>query len=215
MSKEVRKRIDEALEDCPEVLSYTTSEGVELFSFNKLLSILLHSGVDYRSSIIPGRDREYSESNGLTMNLYSTERKIEIVETFFNFAEVSYLEMVKYNFPKIYRYFSKIQDMPYKLLITYRNDESNPWIDYYYVAYSGDKNLVAVSLGDSSKDYEIVYDEILQSYHLLNRVPKNISMHGSAFSSLLFSRNSSRNTPLSDYVHKEIKNSLEEIFGKI
>lgn len=62
--------------------------------------------------------------------------------------------------------------MPYKLLITYRNDESNPWIDYYYVAYSGDKNLVAVSLGDSSKDYEIVYDEILQSYHLLNRVPK-------------------------------------------
>lgn len=75
MSKEVRKRIDEALEDCPEVLSYTTSEGVELFSLNKLLSILLHSGVDYRSSIIPGRDREYSESNGLTMNLYLRKEK--------------------------------------------------------------------------------------------------------------------------------------------
>ena len=27
------------------------------------------------------------------------------------------------------------------------------------------------------------------------------------------SRNISKNTPLSDYVHKEIKNSLEEIFG--
>ncbi|MCK4030088.1 NACHT domain-containing protein [Streptococcus iners] len=214
MSKEVRKRIDEALEDCPEVLSYTTSEGVELFSLNKLLSILLHSGVDYRSSIIPGRDREYSESNGLTMNLYSTKRKIEIVETFFNFAEVSYLEMVKYNFPKIYRYFSKFQDMPYKLLITYKDDESNPWIGYYHVAYSGDKNLVEVSHSDSFKNYEGAYDEIIQSYNLLNRVPKDISTHESAFSNLLFSRNISKNTPLSDYVHKEIKNSLEEIFGK-
>ncbi|WP_117276667.1 NACHT domain-containing protein [Streptococcus intermedius] len=215
MSKEVRKRIDEALEDCPEVLSYTTSEGVELFSLNKLLSILLHSGVDYRSSIIPGRDREYSESNGLTMNLYSTKRKIEIVETFFNFAEVSYLEMVKYNFPKIYRCFSKFQDMPYKLLITYKDDESNPWIGYYHVAYSGDKNLVEVSHSDSFKNYEGAYDEIIQSYNLLNRVPKDISTHESAFSNLLFSRNISKNTPLSDYVHKEIKNSLEEIFGKI
>ncbi len=214
MSKEVRKRIDEALEDCPEVLSYTTSEGVELFSLNKLLSILLHSGVDYRSSIIPGRDREYSESNGLTMSLYSTKRKIEIVETFFNFAEVSYLEMVKYNFPKIYRYFSKFQDMPYKLLITYKDDESNPWIGYYHVAYSGDKNLVEVSHSDSFRNYEGAYDEIIQSYNLLNRVPKNISTHESAFSNLLFSRNISKNTPLSDYVHKEIKNSLEEIFGK-
>lgn len=214
MSKEVRKRIDEALEDCPEVLSYTTSEGVELFSLNRLLSILLHSGVDYRSSIIPGRDREYSESNGLTMSLYSTKRKIEIVETFFNFAEVSYLEMVKYNFPKIYRYFSKFQDMPYKLLITYKDDESNPWIGYYHVAYSGDKNLVEVSHTDSFKNYEGAYDEIIQSYNLLNRVPKNISTHESAFSNLLFSRNISKNTPLSDYVHKEIKNSLEEIFGK-
>ena len=215
MSKEVRKRIDEALEDCPEVLSYTTSEGVELFSLNKLLSILLHSGVDYRSSIIPGRDREYSESNGLTMSLYSTKRKIEIVETFFNFAEVSYLEMVKYNFPKIYRCFSKFQDMPYKLLITYKDDESNPWIGYYHVAYSGDKNLVEVSHSDSFKNYEGAYDEIIQSYNLLNRVPKDISTHESAFSNLLFSRNISKNTPLSDYVHKEIKNSLEEIFGKI
>lgn len=214
MSKEVRKRIDEALEDCPEVLNYTTSEGVELFSLNKLLSILLHSGVDYRSSIIPGRDREYSESNGLTMSLYSTKRKIEIVETFFNFAEVSYLEMVKYNFPKIYRCFSKFQDMPYKLLITYKDDESNPWIGYYHVAYSGDKNLVEVSHSDSFKHYERAYDEIIQSYNLLNRVPKDTSTHESAFSNLLFSRNISKNTPLSDYVHKEIKKSLEEIFGK-
>lgn len=215
MSKNVRKRIDEILQDCPEVARYTTSEGVELFSLNKLLSVLLHSGVDYRSSIIPGRDREYSESNGLTMNLYSTKRKIEIVETFFNFAEVSYLEMVKYNFPKIYRCFSKFQDMPYKLLITYKDDESNPWIGYYHVAYSGDKNLVEVSHSDSFKNYEGAYDEIIQSYNLLNRVPKDISTHESAFSNLLFSRNISKNTPLSDYVHKEIKNSLEEIFGKI
>ena len=215
MSKEVRKRIDEALEDCPEVLSYTTSEGVELFSLNKLLSILLHSGVDYRSSIIPGRDRDYSESNGLTMNLYSTKRKIEIVETFFNFAEASYLEMVKHNFPNIYRYFSKFQDMPYKLLITYKDYERDPWICYYHVACSGDRNLVEVSLGDSFKDYESANDEILQSYQLLGRIPKNSSIYRSAFSNLLFSRNFSENTPLSNHVYEEIRNSLEEIFGKI
>ncbi|HFI0335470.1 TPA: hypothetical protein ACGOVZ_002181, partial [Streptococcus suis] len=106
------------------------------------------------------------------------------------------------------------QDMPYKLLITYKDDESNPWIGYYHVAYSGDKNLVEVSHSDSFKNYEGAYDEIIQSYNLLNRVPKNISTHESAFSNLLFSRNISKNTPLSDYVHKEIKNSLEEIFGK-
>ncbi|MCB5158933.1 hypothetical protein LGW77_02565 [Streptococcus mutans] len=215
MSKEVLTRINEVLQGHPEVSSFTTSEGIELFSLNKLLTSLLHSGVNYRNSIIPGRDKEYSESNGLTMNLYSTKRKIEIVETFFNFAEVSYLEMVKYNFPNIYRYFSKFQDMPYKLLITYRDDESNPWIGYYHVAYSGDKNLVEVSHSDSFKNYERAYDEIIQSYNLLNRVPKDISIHRSAFSNLLFSRNFSKNTPLNDYVHKEIKNSLEEIFGKI
>lgn len=215
MSKNVRKRIDEILQDCPEVASYTTSEGVELFSLNKLITILLQSDVDYRSFVIPDRDREYSESNGLVMNLYSTKRKIKIVETFLNFAEASYLEMVKYNFPNIYRYFSKIQDMPYKLLVTYKDDERNPWIGYYHVAYSGDKNLIEVSLGDLSKCYEKIYDEILQSYHSLNRVPKDVSSRSSDFSTLLFSRNSSGNTPLSDYVHKEIEKSLEEIFGKM
>ena len=215
MSKNVRKRIDEILQDCPEVASYTTSEGVELFSLNKLITILLQSDVDYRSFVIPDRDREYSESNGLVMNLYSTKRKIKIVETFFNFAEASYLEIVKYNFPNIYRYFSKIQDMPYKLLVTYKDDERNPWIGYYHVAYSGDKNLIEVSLGDLSKCYEKIYDEILQSYHSLNRVPKDVSSRSSDFSTLLFSRNSSGNTPLSDYVHKEIEKSLEEIFGKM
>ena len=215
MSKNVRKRIDEILQDCPEVASYTTSEGVELFSLNKLITILLQSDVDYRSFVIPDRDREYSESNGLVMNLYSTKRKIKIVETFFNFAEASYLEIVKYNFPNIYRYFSKIQDMPYKLLVAYKDDERNPWIGYYHVAYSGDKNLIEVSLGDLSKCYEKIYDEILQSYHSLNRVPKDVSSRSSDFSTLLFSRNSSGNTPLSDYVHKEIEKSLEEIFGKM
>ena len=215
MSKRVRNRIDEILQDYPEVARHTTSEGVELFSLNKLLTILQQSDVDYKSFVMPGRDREYSESNGLVMNLYSTKRKIKIVETFFNFAEVSYLEMVKYNFPNIYRYFSKIQDMPYKLLVTYKDDERNPWIGYYHVAYSGDKNLIEVSLGELSEGYEKIYDEIIQSYQSLNRVPKDVSSHRSAFSTLLFSRNFSGNTPLSDYVHKEIEKSLEEIFGKM
>ena len=83
------------------------------------------------------------------------------------------------------------------------------------MAYSGDKNLIEVSLGDLSKCYEKIYDEILQSYHSLNRVPKDVSSRSSDFSTLLFSRNSSGNTPLSDYVHKEIEKSLEEIFGKM
>lgn len=214
MDKKVRKIIEEILQECPKVASFTTSEGVELFSLNKLLTILLHSGVNYNNSIIPGRDRDYSESNGLTMNLYSTKRKIEIVETFFNFAEASYLEMVKCNFPNIYRYFSKFQDMPYKLLITYKDYERDPWISYYHVACSEDRNLVEVSLGDSFKGFESANDEILQSYQLLGRIPKNSSIYRSAFSNLLFSRNFSKNTPLSNHVYEEIRNSLEEIFGK-
>ncbi|HEM4744489.1 TPA: hypothetical protein U1058_000342 [Streptococcus suis] len=214
MDKKVRKIIEEILQDCPKVASFTTSEGVELFSLNKLLTILLHSGVNYNNSIIPGRDRDYSESNGLTMNLYSTKRKIEIVETFFNFAEASYLEMVKCNFPNIYRYFSKFQDMPYKLLITYKDYERDPWISNYHVACSEDRNLVEVSLGDSFKGFESANDEILQSYQLLGRIPKNSSIYRSAFSNLLFSRNFSKNTPLSNHVYEEIRNSLEEIFGK-
>ncbi|MBL6538796.1 hypothetical protein JNG37_08605 [Streptococcus suis] len=36
----------------------------------------------------------------------------------------------------------------------------------------------------------------------------------SAVSNLLFSRNSSENIPLSNHVYEEIRNSLEEIFGK-
>lgn len=39
MSIEVRKKIDEILKNFPEV---TTSEGIELFSLNNLLDILLN-----------------------------------------------------------------------------------------------------------------------------------------------------------------------------
>lgn len=214
MSIEVRKKIDEILKNFPEV---TTSEGIELFSLNNLLDILLNSGINYKSSIIPGRDKEYSEAGGLMLNLYSTKRKLEIVETFFNFAEASYLEMVKYNFPNIYRCFSKFQDMPYKLLITYRDDERNPWIDYYHVASAEDENLVEVSQSDVSKDCEEIYKEVLQSYHSLDRTPKTVSIRGCAFLTLLSSRRLGlgENTPLSDFVYKEIKSSLEEILGKI
>ncbi|CCC18946.1 MULTISPECIES: NACHT domain-containing protein [Streptococcus] len=214
MSIEVRKKIDEILKNFPEV---TTSEGIELFSLNNLLDILLNSGINYKSSIIPGRDKEYSEAGGLMLNLYSTKRKMEIVETFFNFAEASYLEMVKYNFPNIYRCFSKFQDMPYKLLITYRDDERNPWIDYYHVASAEDENLVEVSQSDVSKDCEEIYKEVLQSYHSLDRTPKTVSIRGCAFLTLLSSRRLGlgENTPLSDFVYKEIKSSLEEILGKI
>ncbi len=214
MSIEVRKKIDEILKNFPEV---TTSEGIELFSLNNLLDILLNSGINYKSSIIPGRDKEYSEAGGLMLNLYSTKRKMEIVETFFNFAEASYLEMVKYNFPNIYRCLSKFQDMPYKLLITYRDDERNPWIDYYHVASAEDENLVEVSQSDVSKDCEEIYKEVLQSYHSLDRTPKTVSIRGCAFLTLLSSRRLGlgENTPLSDFVYKEIKSSLEEILGKI
>ncbi|MDO8139588.1 NACHT domain-containing protein [Streptococcus mutans] len=217
MSIEVRKKIDEMLKDSPKVSGIITPEGVELFSLNNLLDILLNSGINYKSSIIPGRDKEYPESGGLTLDLYSTKRKFEIVETFFNFAEASYLEMVKYNFPNIYRCFSKFQDMPYKLLITYRDDERNPWIDYYHVASAEDENLVEVSQSDVSKDCEEIYKEVLQSYHSLDRTPKTVSIRGCAFLTLLSSRRLGlgENTPLSDFVYKEIKSSLEEIFGKI
>ena len=71
--------------------------------------------------------------------------------------------------------------MPYKLLITYKDYERDPWIGYYHVACSGDRNLVEVSLGDSFKDYESANDEILQSYQLLGRIPKNSSIYRSAF----------------------------------
>ena len=214
MKIKVEERIELITDKLPNAEIIKTSSGIELFKLDKLLSTLNESGVEYNSSIIPGYDKEYSEANGLIMNLYSEERKVDIVEKFFNFAELSYLEMVKYNFPNIYKNFSKIQDMPYKLIVSYIHDERNPLIDYYHVANSDKENTVKVSIKESRKDYKIILNEIFQSYHSLNRAPKNVTLHHIGFSNLIFPIKGNENAQLSDFVYREIERSLEEIFGK-
>ena len=214
MRKKVKERIELITDKLPDVEVIKTSSGIDLFKLDKILSTLKISGIDYNSSIIPSYDKDFSEANGLIMNLYSKERKVVIVETFFKFAELSYLEMVKYNFPNIYKNFSKIQDMPYKLIVSYIHDERYPLIDYYHVANSDKENTVKVSIKESRKDYKIILNEIFQSYHSLNRTPKNVSLHHIGFSNLIFPMKGNENTQLSDFVYREIERSLEEIFGK-
>lgn len=218
MRNVIRERLELITNNLPNNLPKAeiikTSSGIDLFKLDNLLSTLKISGIDYNSSIIPSYDKDFSEANGLIMNLYSKERKLDIVEKFFNFAELSYLEMVKYNFPNIYKNFSKIQDMPYKLIVSYIHDERDPLIDYYHVANSDKENTVKVSIKESRKDYKIILNEIFQSYHSLNRTPKNVTLHHIGFSNLIFPIKGNENAQLSDFVYREIERSLEEIFGK-
>ena len=72
-------------------------------------------------------------------DIYSDEQKINLVRKFFYWRELSYIEMIHSNFPKMMNYFKTAKDYPYRYKVTItlktgRNDiNSMPGISYYYL----------------------------------------------------------------------------------
>lgn len=214
--------IDEAKQIRPNIMGYDRN-GVELFSLQKLLHDMSALGVELTDYMLPGPDKlETAEYPCWTWDLYSKEQIEKRTVFFFYYHELCYLDMVVKNFPNLYACFLRYQDIPYQVIIDidYKENEdrtgfySGPSIRYYYVAAEGEEiPIPVVSEGSDAstlEEMERIWKKIRESYQKMGRTAHMVS-----YTSTLFAKIEGTGLPLSEHVYQSIKESLEEIFGKI
>lgn len=136
--------------------------------------------------------------------------------------------MVEANFPVLYHKFSRYLDAPYQnIVFVYLKEDreqkdmcSEPSLTYYYIAsptgYPVLPQLRYLSSENEHNDYrKEIYNEIKQSYLKQGKEAHRLGYTQTGFTFTTTSRKFSENNPLSDYVYASIKESLEEILGKL
>ena len=134
--------------------------------------------------------------------------------------------MVNYNFPELKKYFRRCNDAPYQVVVEvdYKEDAnphdftSAPSIQYYYIASSADivpYPIIRQIKGKTFSDYKQVMQDIQKSYSKQGRTVKHLSTARTTFTFVTTSMKTREDNPLSDYVYKTIKESLEDVFGSI
>ena len=215
--------INEKLQRSPNMAGYNYN-GIELLNFQHLLHFLNASGVILQDYLLPESD---IISSGWIWDLYSKEQKKKRITLFFYYHDLSYLDMVKNNFPKLCCHFSRFQDAPYQnvVAVNYKENDkkrdfsSEPSLSYYYIAaLENDVPLPLlheVNEQTDMKSYEFIIQKIRKSFLSQGKTAHRITYTQTGFSFTLTSRRSGSNDPLSDYVYDSIRESLEEIFGSL
>lgn len=223
MQDVIDKLINEARKVAPSIEEYDY-RGVKLFDLQKILHILNDSDISFSEYILPEEDRLHSETDsGWIWDMYSKEQKERRVILFFYYHELSYLDMVVKNFPELYHYFYRYQDIPYQVILGIDHKEEDtgffaePGIQYYYIAAEGEKIPMPILRECKEKltiewEREIFY-RIRESYRKKGKNVHKASHTSALFSMTTTSNMAHANRPLSEYVYKTIKESLEEIFG--
>ena len=226
ISDEVDKMINEALSENPDIISYQYGNRIELFDLQAMLHYLCESNVNYSECILPDYDQSINGKGGFIWDLFSDEQKKKRIQKFFYFHQISYLEMMKNNFPKLYRMCSRVLDAPYQNVIHLKfkyNREgwfSDPTIVYYYIASSDVKVPMPLVIEEKEEAHlsQISSSAFKDNQRSFTRLGKISHMSGVTETGFTFtvinSRNGERN-PLSEYVYKTIRESLEEIFGEL
>lgn len=226
ISDEVDKMINEALSDNPDIISYQYGNRIELFDLQAMLHYLFESNVNYSECILPDYDQSLNGKGGFIWDLFSDEQKKKRIQKFFYFHQISYLEMMKNNFPKIYRMCSRILDAPYQNVIHIKfkhNSEgwfSDPTIVYYYIASSDVKVPMPLVIEEKEEAHlsqisSFAFKDNQRSFTRLGKISHMSRVTETGFTfTVINSRNGERN-PLSEYVYKTIRESLEEIFGEL
>ena len=225
MKDTVDSLISEALHISPDIQDYI-SDGISLFHLKSLLDYLYEKNIEYNDCILPGPDIAPSENTHRTGDLYSEDQKKKRLESYFYFHEISYLYMVKNNFPNLYTYFSRVKDSPYQVIVLYHQGKSDgintfdtdSRIEYYHIA-SESEDIPLPKIIDLDDDLILkktdqVFSEIQRSYSQKSKIASNITITATTFSYTLSSRGTGTNDPLSDYVYHSIEKSLEELFGQ-
>ena len=176
MQDTIDELISKALQEIPDIEGYNYN-GVELFDLQKLLHYLNNSKTNLPDFILPGPDKLPSRSGScFTWDLYSKEQKQNRIALFFYYHELSYLDMVINNFPKLYDFFSRYKDIPYQVIVAvnYKENSTNhdfysePAIQYYYIA-APSKNVPMPELLEHKgefcrEEYDQIIKQIQESY---------------------------------------------------
>ena len=216
--------INESLATSPNMVGYSYN-GVELFSLRDLLHCLNQANIKLEEHILPREDVPFPASGPcFVWDLYSKEQKELRLSLFFYYHEISYLDMVEYNFPNLKRYFKRFNDAPYQVIVEINHKEdvephdfySEPLVNYYYIA-SPNSDIPLPEIKRVNEEEFTSHDEIFkiirESYEMQGRMANRLSTASTGFTITTTSRHSGSNVPLSEYVYDSIKESLSEIFG--
>lgn len=226
MSKIIDSMVIEVLREHPNSVQYWYgSSRISLFDLQAMLHYLQKNKVNYSESILPDYDQSL-ENGGFIWDLFSDDQKKKRVQQFFYFHQISYLEMVKKNFPNLCSMFSRVQDAPYQDVIHInlnksRNDiTSDPSIVYYYKASSHNNVPLPLIIEETDETHLLnitstAFRDNQKSFDQLGKVSHMNSVTHTGFSFLVINGGSGKRNPLSEYVYETIRESLEEIFGKL
>lgn len=226
MQSIIDKKINKALEDTPHLAGYNYN-GIELFPLRDLLYYLNQDNTNLSEYILPEADMPFPSSGScFTWDLYSQEQKERRLAQFFYYHEISYLNMVECNFPNLKKYFGRYNDAPYQVVVEVDHKEDSnpndfssvPSIQYYYIASPTSSIplpvIRRVQNYDFSEHNQIIL-EIQDSYSRQGRTANCISTTTTNFTFTTTSRRSGGYDPLSDYVYRSIKESLEDVLGSM
>lgn len=195
---------------------------IDVIRLNRIAKFLKQAGVTFEKYLLPGPDQKL-ENGGWIWDLYSDSQKINRIQTFFHWKEISYLEMININFPKMRKYFKLAQDFPfkYKIRVALNKDRDGfmrePSIEYYHLSSQSASDIVPeieIKEGVGGADYQEVMSEMRQSYLQNHREAKNEVFTVSSFDMVLHGGVGCSRLPLSNSVYNEFKNEVENLFGK-
>lgn len=226
MQSIVDEKINEALESSPHMMGYRYN-GVDIVPLQSLLHYLNQDNTNFGEHILPREDVPFPSSGScFVWDLYSKEQKELRIAKFFYYHEISYLDMVEYNFPSLKRYFQRFNDAPYQVIVEINHKEdvessdrySEPLIHYYYIASATNDIPLPIIKRVNEEEFSS-HDEIIKiirnSYEKQGRTARRLSTSSTGFTFTTISRRTGANTPLSEYVYDSIKESLSEIFGSL
>jgi len=222
----VDKMVNDAFEKSPCLAGYTLN-GVDLFALRDLLHYLNQSNTVLSECILPGPDMPTPASGScFTWDFYSKEQKEKRITLFFYYHEISYLSMAEFNFPILKRHFQRYSDAPYQVVVEVDYNEeadphdftSEPSIQYHYIA-SPTKDIPMPIVCQTREKKFSSYDQIMrnvqESYLKQGRIANRLMTTQTGFTFTTTSKRTGELDPLSDYVYKSIKESLEDIFGSM
>lgn len=117
MLKIVENMIADAKKESPNMAGYSYNH-VDMLRLQELLYMADVEKADFIECVLPEEDLRLPETGGAWIwDLYSKAQTENRISDFFYFHQLSYLEMVKKNFPALYEQFGRYQDMPYQMVI--------------------------------------------------------------------------------------------------
>lgn len=133
--------------------------------------------------------------------------------------------MVEYNFPNLKKHFQRYNDAPYQVVIEvdYNEDTpprafaSGPSLQYHYIASPTGKIPVPIVYRTNKEnftDHEQIIKDIQKSYMKQGRKANRLTSTRTGFHFTLSSMGGV-DGPLSDYVYRSIKESLEDVLGPL